>query len=237
MIGWGEEGGRCELVRLTLTAGNRSSLCTRCRGETTDGESMKLLAVDPSLTGTGFAVFDGLSLVCKGTIGTGGPRANRIARVSVIAEYVEDLSKGVDCAVVEGYAYGKQFRGEVLGEVGGAVRIVLWRNAPVLELSPQFWKRAVGLVAPAKTKAFGGKLVVGKSVGKVMYLEYAYKLSGKKFVTTDEADAYLMGMFSARAFCILDGDRINCGGVQERHLKEFKKQWDTVKAAWDEKPK
>lgn len=155
---------------------------------------MRVLGIDPSLTGTGISFRNGATAYTE-TIKTGELRG--VARLHMIRERVRGYLEHVkpDLVAYEGYAMGfggKFGPGRVfdLGELGGVLKLeIASQGFPLL------------LVPPSNLKMFmtgKGRLSKGDK-GKKEFSEYASKHRGRGFMTFDEADAYgLMVMGEAK---------------------------------------
>lgn len=84
-----------------------------------------VVGLDLSLTATGVATSDGSWIVKPGKLR--GPE--RLATIrDFVAAAVLDEPVPVDLVVIEGYAYGRNNNREILGELGGVIRLLLWEN-------------------------------------------------------------------------------------------------------------
>ncbi len=92
---------------------------------------LRVVGIDPSLTSTGIALPDGLTIAIQ-------PRKLRgPERLAHLAAAVRWASISADLAVIEGYAFGSKYRREALGELGGVIRTSLWENrVPFVEIPP-----------------------------------------------------------------------------------------------------
>lgn len=103
---------------------------------------MKIVGLDLSLTATGVALADGSLLTIKTK-----PNADRMARISEIRKGVlrclDFLGHGrVDMVVIEGYSMGSRQGSHQLGELGGAIRMMLHDQAvPFVEVAPTRLKK------------------------------------------------------------------------------------------------
>jgi len=99
---------------------------------------MNLLALDLSLTASGWA----RALDDHGTIRTPKKGAERLG---VILDEVAALAYGdqpVDVVLIEGYAYAAHNRAHQVGELGGVIRLELWRaGVPFVEIAPPVLKK------------------------------------------------------------------------------------------------
>jgi crossover junction endodeoxyribonuclease RuvC len=106
------------------------------------GDQPHVLGLDLSLTSTGWAIErDGQ--VQTGTITTGNlrdcARLDRIARI-VIGLALQDPA--VHLVALEGYAFGRPNQAHQIGELGGTVRLELWRrDMPFIEVPPSTVKK------------------------------------------------------------------------------------------------
>lgn len=97
---------------------------------------MKILALDLSLTATGWAITPD-HFGTERAAGTGVER---------LAEYKQWLRRmllpGFDQAVIEGYAYGRHNKAHQIGELGGIIRLTLHEeNVPFIEVPPAVLKK------------------------------------------------------------------------------------------------
>lgn len=135
---------------------------------------MNLLALDLSLTSTGWAAQHGAPPVASGTFnpkGTGAPRLHSVVvwLGTLLKVWTPDL------VVLEGYSFASPNRAHHIGELGGVVRLQLFqRGFPFVELAP-------------KVRA---KLATGKgNAGKDQVLVEAVRRLGYRGHSNDEADA------------------------------------------------
>lgn len=122
----------------------------------------RVIGIDQSSTNTGlFSTFTGRGETIKGEGLSGPARLDRIetkVRKTIAAERPA-------LVVIEGYAFGKQFSREQMGEVGGVVRLAIYRSGyedRMLVVPPLMLKRfATGnpkakkpeMIAAAREKA------------------------------------------------------------------------------------
>jgi Holliday junction resolvasome RuvABC endonuclease subunit len=131
----------------------------------------RIVGLDLSLTATGVAWEGGTGLV-KSKL-TGMPR---------LAEICDDIvqpSRDVDLVVIEGYSFGSHnAHAHALGELGGVVRLDLWRhNIPHVDVPPATLK----------------KFATGKgNAGKDEVLAAAIRSFGFAGSNNNEADAYML---------------------------------------------
>lgn len=99
---------------------------------------LKVAGLDLSLTSTGWASHHG-----HGTIKS---RQTGPARLVEIRTEVLEATRGAHLAVIEGYSFGAKTNREVLGELGGVIRVALYGNRiPFVVAAPlQLKKFATG---------------------------------------------------------------------------------------------
>lgn len=110
---------------------------------------MRILALDPSLTATGYAVGtagghgaapdgDRAAGVNLGTLIPGAAQGKGLDRLVWLRDRVLSLAAGADLVVVEGYSYASKGRAIIsLGEFGGVLRVALMEaGVPFVEVSP-----------------------------------------------------------------------------------------------------
>lgn len=136
---------------------------------------MNVLALDLSLTSTGWAVKHGTD---RPTWGTFAPKATGVVRLAAFAAWLDTITTlyRPDLVVLEGYSFGsRNSRAHALGELGGVVRLRLHqRGIPFVELAP-------------KVRA---KLATGKgNAGKDEVLAAAIRRLAYDGHSNDEADA------------------------------------------------
>lgn len=157
-----------------------------------------ILAIDPSLTGTGWAVTLQSGGVRTGTISTEGYTGfDRILRVKSVIDHLLDTYTPA-LVVYEGYSMGR-FVGKIFdrAELGGVLKLSIWRrNIPLLVVPPTSLKKFI------TGKGNADKKKVAKSLAQAC---------GKTFRTSDEADAYgLLMMGTAYSDpSVVSGDRRN----------------------------
>lgn len=89
----------------------------------------KILALDASLTSTGWAL--------EGLCGTLKTKLRGTERLVWIRDQVLDLARDVDLVVIEGYAYARANQAHQMGELGGVLRVALHEaGIPLAIVSP-----------------------------------------------------------------------------------------------------
>jgi crossover junction endodeoxyribonuclease RuvC len=142
-----------------------------------------VLALDLSLTATGWAKSDGSSVVSSGVLRT-PEELDGMERIKWILDSVWNLTEGAHFTVIEGYAFDRPNQAHQIGELGGVVRFTLWEGG-----------RPFVLIAPSSMKMFAtGKgnaskdEVLACAIRKLDYLGFS----------KDEADAlFLLDMARA----------------------------------------
>lgn len=151
---------------------------------------MKIVGIDPSLTGTGIAVIDGDirtyyatntgTTVVNGDIKTYTIRSKQrgAKRLIEIRDTIQKEIADADLVVIENYAYCRANQAHQIGELGGIIRVLLTESGVK-------WTT----VAPAQLKKFA----TGKgNTKKEHILQQAYKRWGVECRTSDEADAFVL---------------------------------------------
>lgn len=133
---------------------------------------MNVLALDLSLTSTGYA-YDRPHIGLEAA--TINPTMVGPERLDLITCHVLTMAETADLVAIEGYAHGRHNRAHQIGELGGVIRLTLWRHRiPYLE------------VAPTKIK----KYATGSGrAGKDEVLVEAVRRLGYAGSSRDEADA------------------------------------------------
>jgi Holliday junction resolvasome RuvABC endonuclease subunit len=137
------------------------------------------LGIDQALGHTGVAVIDAKAkLIELAVVKTGDSRgAHRLAQIwdgvdAIASRYA------VKQACIEGYAYDATGRTFDLGEVGGIIRLLLYRK-----------KIPFKVVAPAQLKKFAG---VGPQADKPKVMKAVAKKWGIEIDQDDACDAYVL---------------------------------------------
>lgn len=140
---------------------------------------MNILAIDPSLTSTGYAYQTGGDAIQVGTIRA--KNMNGVERLQFIKEEVNTLISLVKPEVVsyEGYAMSRfANRAFDLGELGGVLKLLVFGyRIPILLVPPTCLK----LYATGKGNADKGQVMVAMA-----------KVRRRLFSCDDEADAYAL---------------------------------------------
>ena len=98
---------------------------------------MKILALDLSLTRTGVARWDGVTVIVP-------PQdARGMERLLYLEAAVLDAAAGAGLVVLEGYSFGSRGRAVFdIGELGGVVRLALYRRGiPYVDVPPAALKK------------------------------------------------------------------------------------------------
>lgn len=141
---------------------------------------MKTLAIDQSLTCSGYAYMEGTTL----KVGRIMPKALKgVQRLSFIERVILDLfdESKADSLIMEGYAMGARGRVFNLGELGGVIKLAAFAaDIPVLVVPPSTLK----------------KWVTGKGNAKKEVMIAAVKKKWYKEVSSDDvADAVALYYF------------------------------------------
>lgn len=165
---------------------------------------MSILALDLSLTATGWAHSNGRS----GVIVPRGEFARGIDRLRWIRWSVSQL-RPFDLAVIEGYAFGRIQKAHHLGELGGVIRCALAdANIPFVE------------IPPASLKMFA----TGKgNAKKDVVLTAAIQKLGYGGNSNDEADALWLLAMATVHYVRTD---IPLGATERRALEAI--SWPTL---------
>jgi len=143
-------------------------------------KTAEILALDLSLTSTGFACVDG--------VGTLPTRLRGVDRLAFIRDRVLDIAGGrTRLAVIEGYAFGRPNGMAALGELGGVVRVALAeQGVAIVEIPPSSLK----------------KYAAGKgNADKQLVLTEAVRRLGYEGSSNDEADALWLYTMACDALC------------------------------------
>lgn len=204
-------------------------------------ERPHVIGIDPSLTGAAI-------VVCN--IASGKPRFIRFRcvncfkrttrrsstvfqRLELIRCYIQRIIRNFPArlVLVEGYAFNKMQNRELMGEVGHAIRDIMWRH-------PQFVGPTID-VAPTQLK----KYIAGQStkVPKEKVILNVYKEYGIDPDDNDEADAIVLAAIGhdllTRFIDVVKGIPINDPAVMGAFIKEAplrsgvkKTQWEVLQA-------
>lgn len=137
---------------------------------------MNVLALDLSLTSTGYAWRDDTGQPIYGTLDPKGRRgAERLAWIRDRILHLTDTEVYADLVAIEGYAFARPNQAHQVGELGGVIRLALW-DAGI----------AYVIVAPSSVK----KYATGKgNASKNAMLVAAGRRLGYAGDSNDEADA------------------------------------------------
>lgn len=95
----------------------------------------KILGLDLSLTATGYAYNEEV-------VGVFRSKAKGARRLAELQDAVRELAYEVDIVVLEGYSYASTNQGHQIGELGGVIRLALWRHrVPYVEVPPAKLKK------------------------------------------------------------------------------------------------
>ncbi len=128
---------------------------------------MRIMGIDPSLTGCGLVLISGGQLKVAQTVGTSAKdlRGMRLEQISEgVAKFIESYMP--DFVAMEGYSFGSKFNREEMGEVGGVIKLTLWAASIEPIIWPNYsWKQAVLGKGKGKTKKEDLKLPVFQKFG------------------------------------------------------------------------
>lgn len=133
---------------------------------------MRYIGLDLSLTSTGYAFGETTGRIA---VKSKGVERLEAIRYQVVARV---LQAEAECAILEGYAYGRPNQAHQVGELGGVIRMVLHEmHIPFI------------VVAPTALK----KWATGKgNATKDAMIAAAIRKHGFKGDSNDEADAWLL---------------------------------------------
>jgi crossover junction endodeoxyribonuclease RuvC len=96
-----------------------------------------IVALDLSLTASGFACSDGRSGVLSPPKGWAG-----MTRLKWILDSVWNLTEKADLVVIENYAFDRPNQAHQIGELGGIIRFTLWEAGKLyVEIAPSSMKK------------------------------------------------------------------------------------------------
>lgn len=97
---------------------------------------MNILAIDPSLTGTGICHFDGSTETLH-------IKSRGCERLRVLRDEIVSRTLAADLVVIEGYSYGSKGAAVInIGELGGVIRLAIFeRRIPLVDIPPACLKR------------------------------------------------------------------------------------------------
>lgn len=156
-----------------------------------------ILAIDPSLSSTGYAIFNNNSYVESGVIKTKIKNTSCnvccIERLYEIKSQVLDLIEkyeGFNYLIIEGYSYTTNSQASSgLHELGGILKLLLYKhNSKIIIIPPQVAKKYLEgnkEYAEGRKKDLLNKEITMKLIEKRLYKN--------DFKTSDEADAFLFG--------------------------------------------
>jgi Holliday junction resolvasome RuvABC endonuclease subunit len=163
---------------------------------------MNILAVDPSLTGTGWAWRDEHMVLHVGSIVQKEGRGMK--RLDLIMDILTKQAKlaEITMLVIEGYAMGIPSKGGRvfdLGELGGIIKYLMWRaGMDILVVPPNNLKLfMLGRYKTIRTDAAGKKRKIRV---KDLVKQAAEKHAGRAFASTDQSDAYSL-LLMAEGYC------------------------------------
>lgn len=196
-----------------------------------------VIGIDPSLTGAAVVVCDltrrkprFIRFRCVNCFKRTTRRTDTVyQRLSLIRCYVGRIINSFPArlVLVEGYAYNKMQNRELMGEVGHAVRDIMWRN-------PQTAGPTVD-VAPTQLK----KYISGQSkkVPKEKIILNVYKQYGIDPDDNDEADAIVLAAMGhdllTRFIDVVDSIPINDPAVMGEFMKNAPSKVNVPRHQWE----
>lgn len=142
---------------------------------------MRIMGIDPSLTGCGLAlVIDGHLKVAQ-TVSTPAkdPRGKRLDDISeAVASFI--IIYKPDFIAMEGYSFGSSYNREEMGEVGGVIKRVLY----AADIEPMIWQNTSW-----KKVALGNGKLKKEDVKVVAYKRYEVDISD-----SNQVEAFCVAM-------------------------------------------
>ncbi len=160
---------------------------------------MRIIGIDPSLTSTGIVILDEDGGLKYQKVFCSKPLPNRIKRIYKLIQellnYVYTITDdGRTLFGIEGYSYGSRQFAHQLGELGGCLRLELYRGC---------WDYKE--YAPTMVKKF----TTGKgNVKKELMLLHVFKKWGFETSSSDLADAYAIAQLRLAEYNIKEGIKV-----------------------------
>lgn len=196
-----------------------------------------VIGIDPSLTGAAVVICDittgklgFIRFRCANCFKRTTRRASTVfQRLELIRCYVSRIIRNFPARLVliEGYAYNKTQNRELMGEVGHAIRDIMWRH-------PQFAGPTID-VAPTQLK----KYISGQStkVPKEKVMLNVYKQYGIDPDDNDEADAIVLAALGydllTRFIDVVKSIPINDPAVMGAFVKKAPSKVGVMKHQWE----
>lgn len=125
---------------------------------------MRVVGLDLSLTATGIARYDGVTMTLSGKAYSGAARLGALRdgvlmMSGVVCQEAFDTERP-DLVCIEGYSFASRHGGERLGELGGVIRLALHeQKMPWVEIAPKIVKKlATGKGNAAKEEVFAAAI-------------------------------------------------------------------------------
>lgn len=156
-----------------------------------------ILSIDPSLSSTGYAVFNNNSYIESGVVKTKIKNTScnvcMIERVYEIKCQILDLIhkyEGFNYVIIEGYSYTTNSQASSgLHELGGILKLMLYEyNSKLVIIPPNVAKKYL-----EGNKEFSEGKKLGLNNKEITFRLIKEKLYKDDFVSSDEADAFLFG--------------------------------------------
>jgi Holliday junction resolvasome RuvABC endonuclease subunit len=104
-------------------------------------ERVMVTGLDGSLTSTGWAR-DGKTGRILGPIQEHANYMQKVVRLNKLVVAIDRICKGSEVVVMEGYSHASKYGGEWMGELGGAIKLVLYRRRiPFVVIPPSTMKK------------------------------------------------------------------------------------------------
>lgn len=146
------------------------------------GKAERYAGIDASLTGCSVCVVDGSAEIESLTTLKPPDELDRISRLIWIRDSVLELCSNVDVVAIEHYAFARINQAHQMGELGGLLRVGMYKVVPFFE------------VPPASLK----KYVTGKgNSNKNVVLERCYRKFGvgsETLLDDNQVDAFCLAM-------------------------------------------